>query len=202
MTANDVQRFYRLQSLFYDETRWLFLHGRKQAVAAMELQPGSRVLEVGCGTGLNFRHIVRHLGPSRGVLVGLDFSGAMLRRARRRVSAAGWPHVQLVCGDAGEAAFPHGFDAILFSYSLSMIPAWREAISRARDNLRPGGRLVVLDFGQFDGWGPLRSPILAWLRMNHVEAARPWVEHIRERFPSTQVRSWLGGYARTVVATR
>lgn len=202
MAENDVQRFYRLHSRIYDQTRWLFLHGRRRAVAALELGPDKRILEVGCGTGLNFPLIAPRLAAGRGMLVGSDYSAAMLRRARLRVAAARWPHVHLVCQDACRAAFGHPFDAILFSYSLSMIADWRAALAQAHQNLRPGGRIVVLDFGTFDGWGPLRTPILTWLGLHHVEASRPWVAHLRHLFRSTQARSWGGGYACLAAAVR
>lgn len=196
-----VQRFYRFHAYIYDWTRWMILHGRARAVSRMGVRPGDEVLEVGCGTGLNFRYVQRALA-GRGTLVGLDFSADMLRRAERRVAARGWSNVELVQGDATRMALGRRFDSILFAYSLTMIPDWRAALVCAAQHLKPGGRLAVLDFGQFAGWGPLAPVMRAWLRANHVETLQPYVDVLREVAADVQVYSWLGGYNFTAIGRR
>lgn len=202
MTESAVQRFYRYHAIVYDGTRWMILHGRRRAVERLELRPDSRVLEVGCGTGLNFGPILARLDAARGRLTGLDFSHDMLHRAERRVAARGWSNVELVQGDATAMELGRRFDAILMAYSLSMIPDWRGALERAREHLEPGGRLVVLDFGRFERWGPLGRLMRAWLRANHVETLRPYLEGLRERFGDVAAYPWLGGYCFVAVARR
>lgn len=183
-------------------TRWLFLHGRRAAVRALALRPDSRVLEVGCGTGLNFRHILEFLRPPAGQLTSVDFSPDMLRRARRRVEARGWTNVELLEADAAQLSLPQRFDGVLFAYSLTMVPDWRAALRRAHEHLALGGRLVVLDFGRFRGWGPLGALWRAWLRLNHVETLRPYVEELRALFGEIEIRDWLGGYHFTAVGQK
>src|SRR3990170_732430 len=68
-----LSTFY-VMFLVYDSTRWMILHGRRAAVELLALRPDSQVLEIGCGTGLNFRRLLEKLDPARGVLTGLDFS--------------------------------------------------------------------------------------------------------------------------------
>ncbi|HPF41584.1 MAG TPA: methyltransferase domain-containing protein [Phycisphaerae bacterium] len=197
-----VQGFYRFHAPIYDWTRWAFLFRRDAAIRAMAIQPSHKVLEVGCGTGLNFHPVAKHLDADRGGhLVGLDFSAAMLARARRRVERRGWPHVTCVQADASTMRLDQSFDGILFSYSLAMIPDWRGALDRAREHLAPAGRVVVLEFGQFEGWPILGRGCRAWLRMNHVDVSQPYTEALRERFASVQVTPWLGGYAYIATAT-
>lgn len=194
MTITAVQRFYRVHAHVYDSTRWLILHRRRAAVAALQLRPDSRVLEVGCGTGLNFPYLLQCLDPVAGRLVGLDFSPDMLDRARRRIAAHGWPNVELVCGDATSMRLGTHFDAVFFGYSLTMIPDWIGALERALEHLIPGGRLVVLDFGRFHAWGPAGALLRGWLRWNHVETLRPYEDYLRDRLADFEVRYWLGGY--------
>ena len=246
-----VQRFYRLHACIYDATRWAFLYGRRRAIDALALQPGNTVLEIGCGTGLNFKHILRRLGPLRGNqpdttaplspgasdspfilppssvgsphsqfsilnsqdsplpaeiskpefqvpnggrLVALDFSEDMLRQARRRTARQGYENVTLLQADATQLSLGEQFDAILFAYSLSMIPDWQAALTQARDHLKPNGRLVLLDFGGFEKWGPLGRAARAWLRLNHVETQRPYLSTLRELFDHLEVDTRLGGY--------
>ncbi len=195
-----VQRFYRLHALIYDYTRWMILHGRRRAVEQMGLRLDSEVLEIGCGTGLNFSYLVGPLAPKTGRLVGVDFSGDMLAVARKRCDRAGWANVALQQADATMLDLGRKFDAILFAYSLTMIPNWPAALERARDHLKPGGRLVVLDFGRFRGWGPLGGLWRGWLRTNHVETLAPYLDKLAEMFENLQVHDWLGGYNFTAVA--
>lgn len=202
MSQSAVQRFYRYHALVYDKTRWMILHGRRGAVEKMRLRPESEVLEVGCGTGLNFRYAIEPLDAARGKLVGLDFSADMLVQAQRRVDRAGWRNVELLQGDATTMNLGRTFDGILFAYSLTMIPDWPAALKRAWEHLRPGGRMVVLDFCTFDSWGPLAPAMRGWLRANHVETKRPYIEKMREIFPDLDVTTWMGGYNFTAVGLR
>lgn len=202
MSDTAVQRFYRFHAHVYDLTRWMILHGRRRAVAQMQLRPNSRVLEVGCGTGLNFRHLIEPLDPRAGRLVGLDFSEDMLAKARKRVEAAGWQNVDLIADDATQMNLGQSFDGILFAYSITMIPDWPKALERAREHLKPGGRMVVLDFSTFDGWGPLASAARGWLRLNHVETKQPYIETMRELFGEIDEYRWMGGYNFTATGQR
>lgn len=202
MADTAVQGFYRYHSYIYDGTRWMILHGRRRAVERLQLRPDSRVLEVGCGTGLNFRYVLERLDRQRGRLTGLDFSADMLRIAQRRVQARGWSNVDLVQADASRMQLDRTFDGILFSYSLTMIPDWRGALDRAFEHLAPGGRVVVLDFCTFRGWGPLAPLMRTWLKLNHVETRGPYVEALRERFGNVDVYYWLGGYNFTAVSRK
>ena len=194
MAQTAVQRFYRYHAYVYDSTRWMILHQRRRAVAKLALRPNSQVLDVGCGTGLNFRHILDQIDPHQGHLTGLDFSADMLDRARRRISNQGWPNVTLVQDDAAEMALDRRYDGILFGYSLTMIPNWPAALERAAEHLLPGGRLAILDFGQFQQWGPFGSIMRGWLRLNHVETLRPYEQKLRDIIGAIEVEYWLGGY--------
>lgn len=202
MGNTTVQSFYRYQAYVYDWTRWTILHGRRRAVARLQLRPDSRVLEVGCGTGLSFRHVLDCLDPVRGRLVGVDFSPNMLRQAEKRLAARGWENVELLEADAAKLDLARRFDGILFAYSLAMIRDWSAAIERARRHLEPGGRLVVLEFSRFERWGPLAPLLRGWLRLNHVETLHPYQQGLREAFPNLEVEYWLGGYNFIAVAQR
>ncbi|MGE3182115.1 MAG: class I SAM-dependent methyltransferase [Phycisphaerae bacterium] len=201
MTDTSVQKFYKLHALFYDNTRWAILHGRKRAVKALGLQAGDSVLEIGCGTGLNFRYLHDEV-REQGTLVGLDFSQDMLRQAEKRVAKNGWKNVQLVHGDATTVKIDRKFDAILFAYSLTMIPDWRGSLRNAYEHLRPGGRLVVLDFSKFSKWGPLKPVMRTWLRLNHVDTGQEYTQAVRDVVGNVTVTEWLGGYNFTAVGKR
>ncbi len=133
---------------------------RHRAVDATGIGPGARVLEVGCGTGRNFRYIVERIG-SRGQLVGFDYSHEMLEAARAHVERCGWRNVELVEGDAAVLNVEEGhFDAVLAVLAFSAIPDHVAALERCRDVLRPGGVLAVCDARPFEGALSFLNPLV------------------------------------------
>lgn len=135
-------------------------HIRAAAVHGLRSQEGDRVLEVGCGTGRNFRHLLRAIGP-QGRLVGFDYSAEMLEAAQRLCTRRTWPNVTLIQGDAarldvGEA----GFDGVLAVLAMSAIPRHRQALERCLEVLRPGGILSVCDARLFKGRMSFLNPLV------------------------------------------
>jgi demethylmenaquinone methyltransferase/2-methoxy-6-polyprenyl-1,4-benzoquinol methylase len=68
---------------------------RRKAVRALHLRPGSTVLDLACGTGLNFPFLQEAVGP-KGKIIGLDLTAAMLAEARNRIKWHGWDKVELI----------------------------------------------------------------------------------------------------------
>ncbi len=145
--------------------RPVYRQGRVLGIAELQLRPGDRVLDLGCGTGLNFPLLLDAVGPS-GAVVGVDASSSMLARARTRCRSGGWDNVELIEADAGQlnGALSHSragevFDAALFTYSLSIIARWREAWAQATDLLRTGGRAAVVDLALPRGRWRILAPL-------------------------------------------
>jgi S-adenosylmethionine-diacylgycerolhomoserine-N-methlytransferase len=176
-----MDRVYRPQRHIYDLTRKYYLLGRDQLIEGLALQPGSTLIEVGCGTGRNLIAIARLYPQAR--LLGLDASEAMLEMARVKVREAGLEDRILLRHGLAEELSPsafglESFDHVLFSYSLSMVPDWRGALSAAIAALSVNGRWYVVDFADLKGLGFLaRGVLMAWLRLFHVN---PRVEFLKE----------------------
>ncbi len=178
--ADLMDRTYRHQRLIYDITRRYYLLGRDRLLRDLAPPPGARVLEIACGTGRNLAR-VKALYPGC-ELFGLDISEEMLRSARTKLGS----QARLVQADATDfdanALFgTDGFDRVVLSYSLSMIPDWQRALRLAAAQVRPGGALHVVDFGQQDGLPPwFRSLLNTWLARFHVTPRTGLEAQLRE----------------------
>ncbi|WP_254524794.1 class I SAM-dependent methyltransferase [Natrinema caseinilyticum] len=117
---------------------------RERAIDRLALEPGDRVLEVGCGPGVNFERVRGEIGAD-GELVAVDYSPGMLANARERVEGRGWENVRLRRADATTAEFDEPFDAALATLSLSVMPDVRRATKTVYRSLVPGGRAAVVD---------------------------------------------------------
>jgi ubiquinone/menaquinone biosynthesis C-methylase UbiE len=142
---------YRKKAKHYDVTSRLYpvpgypqRRQRRGAVQALGLRAGDSVVDLACGTGLNFPLIEEVIGPG-GRIVGVDLTDAMLVRARDRVEANGWSNVELVQADAADFTFPTGIDAILCTYALTQMPQCADVVTHGAAALSGRGRWVVLD---------------------------------------------------------
>jgi S-adenosylmethionine-diacylgycerolhomoserine-N-methlytransferase len=147
--AKKMDQVYRYQRYIYDLTRKYYLLGRDRAILKLDVPENGSLLEVACGTGRNLM-CAQKLYPKSN-LYGLDISEEMLAQAGRNFRKSARPP-QLRIADASSftaAEFgQEGFDRILISYALSMIPEWEKAVACALSALNPGGSLHIVDFGQ------------------------------------------------------
>jgi len=194
-----MDHVYRRQRYVYDLTRKYYLFGRDRLIRELALRPGDRLVEVGCGTARNLISIARRYPETR--LFGLDASHEMLKTAADAVRRAGLEErICLAHGyaeDLSPAMFgqTEPFDACVFSYSLSMIPDWKQALRSASASLSAAGRIHIVDFGDLGGLSRVgKAILLAWLRLFHVA---PRVELLQgfERDSSGSLRLLPGRYA-------
>lgn len=159
---------YRHQRRVYDLTRAWYLLGRDRLIDGLAPPPGGSVLEIACGTGRNLDLIGRRHPHVR--LHGLDISAQMLATARAKLRHRAWLARADACAFDPLALFDEpGFDRVILSYSLSMIPDWRGALAAAHAATAPGGQIHVVDFGsqaRLPRW--FRRGLRAWLARFHV----------------------------------
>jgi len=123
----------------YDRLSDSQLEGGKRLVERMDLRPGERVLDVGCGTGRLARWIAERVAPG-GSVVGIDPLADRIAIARARS-----PGISFEVGQAEDlGAFADGsFDAVCMSAVFHWVADRPKALAEARRVLRPGGRLGV-----------------------------------------------------------
>jgi ubiquinone/menaquinone biosynthesis C-methylase UbiE len=151
-TAPDLaatQAFYGRWARLYDSiaTGPFVGNWREHAVAALGLEPGDVVVEMGCGTGANLPYLASEVGPT-GRIVGVDITGNMLSRARERVHSQSLSQVSLVQADASDPPIDGPVDAVLGSFVTGMFESPGQVVDRWLDLLAPGGRLAILEAGR------------------------------------------------------
>jgi phosphatidylethanolamine/phosphatidyl-N-methylethanolamine N-methyltransferase len=143
LDADAVRAAYRRWANVYDAlfggvSGW----GRRQAAAEVNRLPGSRVLEVGVGTGLA---LPRYRLEKR--IVGIDLSAEMLARAQARVAREHLGNVTaLLEMDAEATTFPSGsFDIAVAMFVASVVPNPRRLLQEMRRVVRPGGHILFVN---------------------------------------------------------
>ena len=159
---------------------------KRFAVEQSLTRPGERVLDVAGGTGDLTRLFAQRVGP-RGSVVLTDINGPMLRRGRDRLIDEGLVVPAIQC-DAEKLPFPDAhFDCVCVAFGLRNMTHKDAAITEMQRVLRPGGRLLVLEFSRV--WQPLAPlydsysfqvlPRLGKLITNDAESYRYLAESIR-----------------------
>jgi ubiquinone/menaquinone biosynthesis C-methylase UbiE len=133
------------------ETRLARWHARR-IVRHLDVRPGMRVLDVGCGVGRFTMPLSASVGPS-GEVVAFDLQRVMLERTRQKAAALGIANVTTVQGGAGDGRLASlKFDRALMASVLGEIPMHKRAaaLSEIREVLEPGGVLYVVEVARFD----------------------------------------------------
>jgi len=137
-----VERVYEKLASSYDLFFGPTLHpGRLVARDRMGITPGSHILEVGVGTGIN-----TSLYPSNCHVTGIDLSSSMLDKARERVAREGIRNVRLLEMDAAKTTFADDtFDIVYAPYLISVVPDPVMVAQEMRRICKPGGKIIILN---------------------------------------------------------
>jgi demethylmenaquinone methyltransferase/2-methoxy-6-polyprenyl-1,4-benzoquinol methylase len=160
---------------------------KRQTMELCALRPGERVLDVATGTGdLAFLEEAA-VGPE-GQVVGVDSCAPMLQVARRRQRGG----IDFQEGDAMDLGFPDAaFDVVTIGFGLRNVADRGQALREFRRVLRPGGRLMVLDFSTPDSKMLKALHDLLYFRvMPAVGWAFAW-HRDAHHYTSDSIRTWL-----------
>jgi demethylmenaquinone methyltransferase/2-methoxy-6-polyprenyl-1,4-benzoquinol methylase len=189
------QRYDRLADIIalFD---WLFCIPpglRRRAVDCLTLRRGDCVLDVGCGSGRNFPFLRKAIG-STGRIYGVDLSARMLRKARELGDRHHWTNIHLTEDDVVNYVAPEPLDGVLFSFSYNTMPHHLTVLRRIWQQLRLGGRLVIVDSKLPGGLGgKILLPISLWM-MRHTLLGNPYIrpwEHHAELVDNFQMEEFL-----------
>ena len=177
-TVDETEKATRVRGVFdsvakkYDVMNDLMSVGmhrawKKYTVAVANLKAGDKALDIAGGTGDLARAFAKRVGPT-GCVVHTDINEAMLRVGRDRLIDEGLVLPTTIC-DAEKLPFPGGqFDLVSVAFGLRNMTHKDAALAEMRRVLKPGGKLLVLEFSKV--WGPLQKPydaysfsVLPWL---------------------------------------
>lgn len=159
---------------------------RLPLLAALHLQPGQRVLDIGCGTG-TLDLLLRKQAPQTAV-IGLDIDPAVLAIARRKANHSG-TLLPLALASADTLPYAaNSFDQVVSSLVLHHLttPQKRWMLAEAYRVLRPGSRLSILDFG------PPRAEWLAALLTTIADCFEHIDDNLHGRVPQLLRQAGFG----------
>ncbi len=181
-TVDETQKAARVRGVFdsvaskYDVMNDLMSMGLHRAwkaytVAVANLREGDRVLDLAGGTGDLARAFARKVGE-RGTVVHTDINEAMLRRGRDRLIDEGLVLPTVIC-DAEVLPFATGsFDLVSVAFGLRNMTHKERALAEMNRVLRPGGRLLVLEFSKI---APPLAKAYDWYSFNVLPRVGQWV---------------------------
>ncbi len=200
----EIAELYRRRAANYDlSAKFYYLIGfrefkyRKLAVQQLRLKTGDTVVEIGCGTGLNFSLLVTSVGPE-GRVIGVDLTDKMLAQARARVVKNNWTNVELVQSDASAYPFPDKVNGIISTFAITLIPGYEEIIRRGSEALAPQGRMVIADLRKPDRWPTWIVNFMVWITRPFgtsldITLRKPW-EAMETYLTNTSFTKLYGGF--------
>jgi ubiquinone/menaquinone biosynthesis C-methylase UbiE len=137
---------------------------KKSAFEDSSMGNGDKVLVFCCGTGLDFPHISKRIGND-GLIVGVDFSSGMLRKAEEKIKDNNWENIELVHADITEFKDNQDrlFDVGVCTLGMSIIPEYKQAYYNLCSNIKKHGEIVIGDMQLASGWLALLNPLTIFM---------------------------------------
>ncbi|WP_341224780.1 methyltransferase domain-containing protein [uncultured Arcticibacterium sp.] len=179
--------YYDIFAQVYDlfSPKWYYHEARDYSIKQLQLKEGDTILNLPCGTGQNFEYIQEYINNT-GLIIGIDLSDGMLRKAKRKVNQNDWKNIHIIQEDATKVnttwlatQYDNTLraDVILCDLGLSGFPAWEKVIDNLYELLAPQGRLVIMDW--YLPKPTLRGELIKWIGKGEVD--RPIYQYLQSK---------------------
>jgi ubiquinone/menaquinone biosynthesis C-methylase UbiE len=139
----------------------------RRTIRRLLLQPGTRILDVCCGSGASTIPAAEKVGPE-GFVLGIDLAEKLLERARSNAIKHGLQNVEFRVGDMLNLGLPMSeFDAVVCVFGIFFVPDMRAGVQALWEVVRPGGKLAITT------WGPRWFEPATTAFWNAVRDVRP-----------------------------
>jgi len=211
-TKTAMDNMYRWTRHVYDASRKYYLLGRDHLIEKLKPESQEIVIEVGCGTARNLIKLAKKYPEAN--FFGLDASDEMLKTAKASVEKAMLARPVKVAQAYAQSFSPEALfstdkavSKLVYSYTLSIIPPWRESVDHGLTVLPKGGQMHIVDFGGQEGlpkW--FRCFLFWWLKMFHVYNKPEILDYLKrlehEKKGTLAVEHLYKGYAYYAVFTK
>jgi len=159
---------------------------RKKAIKKLNLKQNYKVLDIACGTGLNFKHIEK-LIKNNGKIIAIDYTKEMLKQAKKLIKKNNYTNIKLIKANAENIKLKTNFDAIISTLGFSSIPNHKAALKNAVNSLKKGKKLVMLE-GKLFNFKPLNiiMPLLRWSKS--WDKNKNLIKDVKELFPNKDIK--------------
>ncbi|NCP23866.1 MAG: class I SAM-dependent methyltransferase [Erythrobacter sp.] len=178
---------------------------RRRLIRQLDLRCGDTVVDLCCGTGVNFEYLQNAVG-SKGRIIGVDLSSAMLEQAQAKIYEAGWKNIEVICADVEKWPLPERTDVVLSTFGLEMVPGYADVIKQISSSLEPGARFGLMGLKKPDRWPDWLVRAAIWLSSpfgvsREYEDFQPW-KAARRYLRVRNYRTMLMGAAYSCVAVK
>lgn len=192
--AERMESFYKDQAEHYDDFRRKLLPNRSSHFENLtQLEPRGNWADLGAGTGLNLELLPL---DNFDTIYLVDLSPSLLVQASHRCKKLSHQGIQIVEEDAIVFTPNQKLDLITFSFSLTMIPNWFQALDNALKLLKPGGLIAAIDFHIprfFDPTNRRLQMVFAqhlwpmWFSWDNVHLSRDHLSYLKKHFDTLHV---------------
>jgi phosphatidylethanolamine/phosphatidyl-N-methylethanolamine N-methyltransferase len=154
----------------------IFYSRLERVIEGLEIAPGTRVLEVGAGTGTSFPAY-----PTHCQVTGIDLAPDMLAQARQKIQENSWTHLNVMEMNALDLDFSDNvFDYVMAFHVVTVVPDPIRMIEEAKRVCKPGGKIVVVnhftsDFPFIGSLTEALDPITRWLGWRTDLKLKPFI---------------------------
>jgi len=204
-STNRILRIYNISAIGYDLEANLTGFSKKskvrrEAIESLDLKENEIVLDVCCGTGLNFELLEQQIGKG-GKIIGIDINSKMLGIAKRKCENKNWDNIDLVNANILEFKTKEHADRAICTVAMGTIPEFEKAIDHVMHQLKSSGRFSIVD-GKLSERFPykiLNRPYEIFSKSGGFDYKnRDLINYIKSKYKDVSYKEYGGGFCYSI----